>query len=67
MLYLTQKAGDSIRFTLPSGDIIWIAFNSVDRNKIHIGIQAPRSIAIDRHKLVAVTERLIQEVPPEKP
>jgi len=47
MLVLTRKAGESIRI----GDNIVVKIVDIDNKNIKIGIEAPRSIAVNREEI----------------
>ena len=52
MLVLTRKVGDKIWI----GDEICVTVVQVERGKVRIGIEAPRSVAIRRAELPATPE-----------
>ena len=52
MLTLTLKQGEKVQI----GDEIVVMITDIDRNKIRIGIQAPRNISIFRQELLALLE-----------
>lgn len=53
MLALVRKAGEQIDITLEDGRVIIVAVLSWDfkRHRARIGIEAPRSITVDRHEI----------------
>lgn len=51
MLILMRKAGEVIIATLPDGTQIQITVVSIDRNRCRIGIQAPKSVRVDREEI----------------
>lgn len=52
MLVLTRKVGDKIWI----GDDICLTVVQVERGKVRLGIEAPRSVAIRRAELPAAAE-----------
>jgi len=53
MLVLSRRPGERIIVTLPTGDTIIIGIGGVDAttNGVKIGLDAPRSITIDREEV----------------
>jgi carbon storage regulator len=60
MLVLTRKVGDKIWI----GDDICLTVVQVERGKVRLGIDAPRSVVIRRAELPAVTENSESEKVP---
>lgn len=62
-LMLTRRPGDAIDLTLttplPAGTRIVILVAALDHRNTRIGIDAPRSVVVDRHE---ITERKDLEV-----
>ena len=58
MLVLTRKSNQSIMI----GDEIEISVLSVMGDKVRIGIQAPRSIPVYRHEVVAIQREREEEL-----
>lgn len=52
MLVLSRKYGEKIRI----GDDITITVVDIDRNKVRLGIEAPRDVPIYRTELLPVIE-----------
>lgn len=48
MLVLSRRLGEKIKI----GNDIWITVVDIDRNKVRIGIEAPRDVFIARKELV---------------
>ena len=53
MLILMRRAGESIRI----GDDITVKIVNVDRNRVRVGVNAPREVRVDREE-VAEKKRL---------
>lgn len=53
MLILMRRPGETIHI----GDSITVTVLSIDRNRVRIGVKAPRDIAVDRQE-VAEKKRL---------
>ncbi len=51
MLILMRRAGEEIKVTLEDGRVITITLISMDRNRARIGIDADRSITVDRAEI----------------
>lgn len=65
MLVLTRKVGDQI---VIDGNII-VTVTAIDGNKVRLGIQAPKSISVDRaeihsRRLAEPAENLLYEYAP---
>jgi len=60
MLVLTRKVGDKIWI----GDDICLTVVQVERGKVRLGIEAPRSVAIRRAELPATPETVSAEKAP---
>lgn len=58
MLILTRKTGEGIDITLEDGRRITITQLGVKGNQVRYGIDAPRTVTIDRHE---ITERKWKE------
>ena len=58
MLILMRRAGESIRI----GDDITVKIVSLDRNRVRVGVNAPRNVRVDREE-VAEKKRLGLEPP----
>lgn len=54
MLIVTRRTGQTLDITLEDGRVITIAQLGVKGNQVRYGIDAPRTILVDRHE---VTER----------
>lgn len=51
MLRLTRNTGERIRIRTPAGDI-WVSVETARRGQVGLGIDAPRSMEIDREELI---------------
>jgi carbon storage regulator len=60
MLILMRRAGESIHI----GPDVVVTLVSLERNRARIGIQAPRSIAVDREEIAK--RKQAGELPPDK-
>lgn len=49
MLVLTRKEGEKVRI----GDDIVVTVVDIDRNRIRLGIEAPRDISVNREEVTA--------------
>jgi carbon storage regulator len=58
MLILTRKTGESIDITLEDGRVITIMQLGVKGSQVRYGIDAPKTVIIDRHE---ITERKWKE------
>jgi carbon storage regulator len=61
MLILMRRAGESIRI----GDDITVKIVSFERNRVRVGVNAPREVRVDREE-VAEKKRLALEPPPKR-
>lgn len=52
MLVLGRKTGEEILITCPNGDEIRLTVVDIDRAKMRLGIDAPRSYTIMRTEIV---------------
>ena len=52
-LILTRKPGESIDI----GDDVVVTVLSIDRNRVHIGIEAPRELAVNRREITRRIDR----------
>lgn len=59
MLVLTRRPGEVIDITLEDGRRIEVRTLGVNGNQVRYGIDAPRSITVDRHE---ITRRKWDEV-----
>lgn len=51
MLVLSRRVGERIRIKTPDGTVIWVLLVELDRNVARIGVEAPRSVEIDRENI----------------
>jgi len=58
MLILMRRAGESIRI----GDDVTVKIVSLERNRVRLGVNAPREVRVDREE-VAEKKRLGHEPP----
>lgn len=60
MLVLSRRAHaaehSALTITTPSGDVIRVVVIDVDRGKVRLGIDAPRSCRVMRDELLAAKE-----------
>lgn len=58
MLILTRRPGEELVFTLtqdmPAGTRITMVFTRVQGNQVRFGVDAPRSISVDRAEVAAI-------------
>ncbi len=52
MLILMRKVSERVRIRVPGVPDIWVSVEEVDRGKIKLGIEAPRSTPIFRKELL---------------
>lgn len=57
MLVISRKVGESVILTLESGDKIKIQVTDIDRNKVRIGIDAPKEIGVFRSEIQESIDR----------
>lgn len=64
MLVLTRRQGQYVSVKLPSGEIITVHIVQAKNDQVRIGINAPRSIQVDRGEIVLeqALKKLKQEV-----
>lgn len=51
ILVLGREKNERIRLTV-NGVVIWLAVTDIERNKVRIGITAPREVVIEREELI---------------
>lgn len=52
MLCLSRKTGESVRLELPDGRLIFLNINSIEPNRVYLGICADSDIKIMRTELL---------------
>jgi carbon storage regulator CsrA len=57
MLIVTRRPGEHIDVTLEDGRRITIVLIGLDRNRARIGIEAPRTIDVDRAEITKRKEK----------
>lgn len=58
MLIVERRVGEEIDITLEDGRRITVCLVSLDRRHVRIGIEAPRSICVDRRE---ITKRKLRD------
>ena len=54
MLVLTRRDGEAIVITTPAGERITVTILSASRDKVRVGVEAPRAVIVDRGEVDVV-------------
>lgn len=61
MLVLTRRPGESIILSLADGTTAKIEVSQVNGGQVRIGVDAPKSIGVDREEIYIAKQRTQQE------
>jgi carbon storage regulator len=55
MLVLSRTVGQRVALDMPDGTRVWVMISDVDRGRVRVGFDAPKSVTITREELLRET------------